>query len=132
MADFEVRVHGLDKLNAALLELGTNAARRAGKKALRQGANVILDATRGQAPVRTGNLKKSLYTHDHGVIGDRILFSVDLRPRAFYGRFLEFGTSKMAARPFMRPAAENHAAQAVTVIATVLGQQIEIEAAKLA
>lgn len=132
MADFEFQVHGLEKLNAALLELGTNAARRAGKKALRQGANVILQATRDAAPVDTGHLqKKGFYTHDHGVSNDLVFFSVDLRKSAFYGKFLEFGTSKMAARPFMRPAAENHAIAAVDVIGAVLGVEIDAEAAKL-
>lgn len=132
MADFEFQVHGLDQLNAALLELGTNGARRAGKKALRQGTNVILQATRDAAPVDTGHLqKKGFYTHDHGTTGDLMSFSVDLRKSAFYGKFLEFGTSKMHACPFMRPAAENNAAAAVDVIAAVLGIEIEAEAAKL-
>jgi HK97 gp10 family phage protein len=31
---------------------------------------------------------------------------------AFYGRFLEFGTSKMAAKPFLRPAADSMAREA--------------------
>jgi HK97 gp10 family phage protein len=130
-ADFEFRVDGLAALNAALLELGTNGARRAGKKAMRQGANVILHATRDAAPVRTGNLsRKGFHTHDHGIQGDMVFFSVDLKKSAFYGKFLEFGTSKMAARPFMRPAAENYAKDAVAVIAAVLGEQIAIEAEK--
>ena len=132
MADFEFKVSGLDKLNAALLELGTNGARRAGKKALRQATNVILQATREAAPLRTGNLsKKGFYTHDHGITGDLIFFSVDLKKSAFYGKFLEFGTSKMPAQPFMRPAAENNAREAVAVLGAVLGAQIETEAQRL-
>ncbi|MGF6932978.1 HK97 gp10 family phage protein [Paraburkholderia sp. UCT70] len=32
---------------------------------------------------------------------------------AFYGRFLEFGTSKMSAKPFLRPAADSMGSEAV-------------------
>ncbi len=130
MADFEFRVAGLAELERKLTALGTRGARNAARRALRQGANVILQATRQATPVRSGNLRRALYTHDRGVMGDSVMFSVDLRSSGFYGRFLEFGTSKMAARPFMRPAAENQAQVAVRVIAESLGVQIEIEAAK--
>lgn len=132
MADFDFQVSGLDQLNAALIELGTNGARRVGKRALRQGTNVVLYATRDAAPVKSGNLKnKGLYTHDRGISGDVISFSVDLKPNAFYGKFDEYGTSHQVAHPWMRPAAENSAAEAVTVTAVNLGAGIEAEWAKL-
>lgn len=133
MAELEFNVSGLSQLNAVLLELGTNAARRAGRKAQRQGANVILRAMRETAPVRTGNLKKKgFYTHDHGVVGDKVWFSVDLKKNAFYGKFLEFGTSKMAPHPFMRAAAEAASSSSVAVLAVVLGDAIVVEAERLA
>jgi len=43
----------------------------------------------------------------------------------WYWRFHEFGTSKMAARPFMRPAAANRAEVAAEEIATVLEQFLD-------
>jgi HK97 gp10 family phage protein len=49
----------------------------------------------------------------------------------FYWRFVEFGTSKMAARPFLRPAFESRKYQAATEIKTRLAKRIEVEAAKL-
>ena len=132
MDDFRFEVKGLAEMNAALLELGTNGARRAGRKALRQGANVVLRATRNTAPVLTGYLsKKGFYTHDRGVLGDQVLFSVDLKKNAFYGRFIEYGTSKMQAQPFMRPAAADSARDSVAVTGEVLGLAIIAEAEKL-
>jgi HK97 gp10 family phage protein len=41
---------------------------------------------------------------------------------AITARFLEFGTSKMAARPFIRPAVENNASAAVEAIKTGLAK----------
>lgn len=43
----------------------------------------------------------------------------------FYWRFLEFGTEKMSARPFMRPALESSADQVVSTFADKLGKQLD-------
>ena len=101
-----------------------------GRKALRQGANVILRESRmlvqGGHPTLpnriTGLMARSLYTHDRGITGDTINFSVDLKGMAFYGKFVEFGTSHARAYPFMRPAAENKAVEAVETMGATLGE----------
>ena len=41
-----------------------------------------------------------------------------------YGRFLEFGTSKMAARPFLRPAWERHRKQIVNDVANEMNKAL--------
>jgi HK97 gp10 family phage protein len=46
----------------------------------------------------------------------------------FYWRFLEFGTIKMAARPFMRPAFDVSSNQAISLITNKLAELIEKEA----
>lgn len=43
----------------------------------------------------------------------------------YYWRFLEFGTSKMAARPFMRPALENNVSPATDAITSKLNTAID-------
>jgi HK97 gp10 family phage protein len=50
---------------------------------------------------------------------------------AFYWRFLEFGTVKMAAKPFMRPAFDSINREAAEVIKGKLADGIEKEAANL-
>lgn len=50
---------------------------------------------------------------------------------AFYWRFLEFGTAKMSAKPFMRPAFDSMAGDAVNRIKERLASGIEKEAARL-
>jgi HK97 gp10 family phage protein len=43
----------------------------------------------------------------------------------FYFRFLEFGTSKMAARPFIRPALSQNAQRATDVVVESLNKEID-------
>ena len=56
---------------------------------------------KAKAPVRTGTLRRSIASvfSNGGLTGK-------VGPSVFYGRFIEFGTRRMGARPFMRPAAE--------------------------
>jgi HK97 gp10 family phage protein len=49
---------------------------------------------------------------------------------AYYWKYLEFGTSRMGARPFMRPAFEANKVDAAQRIADVLRTQIDKAAAK--
>jgi len=53
----------------------------------------------GQPPyAQTTGLKTSIR---HEMVG---LLSAIIGPTVFYGKYLEYGTKRMAARPFMRPA----------------------------
>ena len=132
--DFNFETSNLAAFAQRLREMGTTTARAAGRKAMRQGANVILRESRRLVKAGhpafpekiTGLMARSLYTHDRGITGDNIVFSVDLKKLAFYGRFIEFGTSRSRAYPFMRPAAEGKAQEAVRVIADTLQGVIEL------
>lgn len=56
---------------------------------------------KAKAPVRTGTLRRSIHSvFENG--GQRGLVG----PSVLYGKFVEFGTRRMGARPYMRPAAE--------------------------
>src|SRR5574337_1230655 len=58
--------------------------------------------------------------------------SGNLSMDAYYASWVEFGTSKMAARPFMRPGFEAKKNAAVEAIKDYLAKRIPEEAAKLA
>lgn len=52
--------------------------------------------------VDTGNLRRNI---EHGVMGDDTAYvGTDVK----YGKYVEFGTSRMPARPFLKRAVENH------------------------
>lgn len=66
-------------------------------------------------PVDTGRLRNSI-THQQEsenveVIGTNVS----------YAPYVELGTSKMSARPFLRPAAEGHAAEYAAILKSFLG-----------
>lgn len=66
-------------------------------------------------PVRTGNLRDSINNRPAGTHSQEIGTKVE------YAGFVELGTSKMRAQPYLRPAAENYADEYVNIIRSVLG-----------
>lgn len=111
----------------------TKAATGAVRPAAQAGAQVFYNEVRQRAPVsdkphstkdkkqtyQPGNLRAAIYQAymDKESGQERASYRVSWNKRdAFYARFVEFGTSKMPARPFLRPAfdaVQNKALQAV-------------------
>lgn len=131
MADFAVEITGLKELDRALQELAWPAARRALRKGMRQGANVIRDEARAKAPLDTGLLKRQIRTRERSEQEGNMRFAVEIPRSVFYGRFIEYGTSKMPAKPFLRPAAEGKTEEAVTAMRDALSEAIYLEMTKL-
>jgi len=67
--------------------------------------------------VDTGTLRRSITT----VMSNGGLTGV-VGPSVFYGKFIEFGTRRMGARPFMRPAAEAVMPGFAAAVAAALGK----------
>ena len=88
------------------------------KDAMQQAKDRALEIIGGKAegyakritPVRTGNLRNSIthaqYDEDTEIIGSNVE----------YAPYVELGTYRMAARPYLRPAAENHSEEYKQVI----------------
>lgn len=73
----------------------------------------------GEAPaIRTGTLDLSVMPTDLSDDGGHL--SINVRASAPYADFLEYGTYKMAARPFMRPAVQRIKEQFGAVLARVV------------
>ncbi len=125
MDDFSFDCPGLAAFERMLLAMGTTGARKAGQAAMRDAGPVVVQAVKDKAPRRTGLLKRSIWLRSQGVQGDNIVFSVDVRKIAFYARFLEYGTSKMSPKPFMRPGAAEATNQYVATLTVSLGRNIQ-------
>lgn len=80
---------------ARRLALAAQLVEEEGQQFQQQWGEEWADEMRGTVPVDSGNLRDSIQQVEPGGItmGD-----------AFYWRFLEYGTSKMAPHPFIRPA----------------------------
>lgn len=117
------RVTGIEQIRATLLALPGALAKRSLKKAVMKPAMLVRDEARRIAPKDSG-----LLASDIAVAQDRKpeLDGMDARAVVFvtwkgkggapYWRYVEFGTAKMAPRPFMRPAFETNAATGIAMI----------------
>ena len=111
MADIELE--GVDEILNKLQQIGNNIIRLE-NKALKNAAQPVLDDAKSSNSFndRSGNLRKGLkisnIKNKEGV--KYILVGVDKSDdsKIYYGKFLEFGTSKMSAKPFMQPAYEKN------------------------
>ena len=128
-----VHVSGLSELQATLKALNEDMTTKIARYATKAAAKVVLEKAKALVPVDTGALKASLEVHEirktqltseytvmvntftmkkykegsqvrrHRIEGHK---TYEDWGDFYYGRFIEFGTVKMAARPFLRPAFE--------------------------
>lgn len=152
-----IHVSGLKELNDALKELPERIARNALSAGVYAAAKVIKDEARALAPNYTGpvakghpppgTLKRSVIMKHiaeksgkyqqtfyvlvrHGKKYKKQGKKGNLSQDAFYWRFVEFGTVKMAAKPFMRPAFESKKQEALEAMREKLATRIAEEASK--
>ena len=145
-------IEGLKELQAAMKQLPQNIGRNVLRGAVSAGASVIRKEARDKAPVYQGRIPAG-----HAPAGTlrRAVFQKQIREAsswfkqvffvsvksgkkqqkkgldAYYWRFVEFGTKKMAAQPFLRPAFESKKHEAVEAIKRYLATRIPKEAEKL-
>jgi len=89
-------IKGFDSLQrklSSIAELNT-------KEAVLEGAGQLAEIVRNNAPVNTGFLKNSITVRETDGRADMVVGA----PYAF---FVEYGTSKMPAQPFIRPALDD-------------------------
>lgn len=110
---------GFKELDADFKLLSNAEKRQVSRKAVRAGAVVFRDAVRANAPVRSGLLKRSISVDTvRGLAIAGVKFKKVLikkkgkkgkhKSTPFYWYFLEHGTSKMSAQPFVRPAFDSN------------------------
>ncbi len=100
------RVEGLDELERQFDRLIDTTKRKTMQKALNAGIAPIKKEAKAQAPVKTGLLKKSIRSKQMKFT-DKPAVGIYVSGKAYYWYFIEHGTSKMAAAPFLRPAADS-------------------------
>ncbi|WP_411679850.1 HK97-gp10 family putative phage morphogenesis protein [Clostridium thailandense] len=123
-----IELTGVDEILNKLQQMGANVGRLE-NKALKNAAEPVLEDAKANVPVRTGKLKKGLkITNVKKKDGMKyILVGVDRgdNSEVFYGKFIEFGTSKMTARPFLQPAYEKNKNKIQKAIAETLKEGLK-------
>jgi HK97 gp10 family phage protein len=155
---FETTIEGADEIKRKLRQLPERIARNAMRRALRKGANVIRDAARSGAkrvddPESSNQIWKNVVTQGGGRKMEKQMGGPVMRVGVmggakskkagtgsgkanpggdtWYWRLLEFGTSKMRAQPFLRPAASEKAGAAIDATVNAMRTEIDKELAKL-
>jgi len=95
-------VRGGDQLARNLARLNGGERRQAQRDGLEAGARVVEIHSKRLCPVDTGFLRNSIQV-DSVTPTEAII-----APHTEYAEPVEFGTSRMAARPYMRPALDQH------------------------
>lgn len=148
----EFEIKGLDGVLAKMRTLSPKLQRKGLVAAVRKGANIVRDDARNRAkqfddPSTPKPIWREIVTRVNGRRGRQeggVVMQVGVRGGArseksnrssnssndagssvWYWRLLEFGTSEMAAQPFMRPALESNTEKATDAIVTELKRQLD-------
>lgn len=112
-----VEIYGTQKLIARLARLA-KALDPAAVKGVKEVAKAIRDDAKELCPVDTGSLKKSIrigtyakpkgQTHSIRVTAGGHITNPKTKRKVDYASYVEFGTSRQRAQPFLRPAIVKH------------------------
>jgi len=103
MAAVEVEVEGIDKL-IRMLENAQRSLVDELDALIDSAAKLVWDTAVTLVPVRTGRLKNSIRIEETGRPMERVVRAGG--DEAPYAPYVEYGTSRMAAQPFLCPSAE--------------------------
>lgn len=123
-----IELSGVEELISRLKQIGANISELE-NKALKKAAEPVLQDAIANAPERTGKLKKGLKISG---IKNRdgakyVLVGIDRSDtsKIYYGKFIEFGTAKMSARPFLEPAYEKNKKEIMEEIKNTLKEGLK-------
>lgn len=129
----DMNLDGMDRISSRLEKMGKEGV-KIGNKGLEQGANAIITEAKNilnsNGSVRTGKLKKGLKISKVKKKGNKKYIQAGIQrddnSEIFYGKFLEFGTSRMSARPFLVPAYYSKKEEAKKIIINELKKGLGI------
>ena len=124
-----------DDLLKTLSQFPKNIQNNVMTGAIRAGANVIRDEARIRVPKKTKDLAKSIVSiKRRAETRNQVKFSVTpsrgKNKAGWRAHFIEFGTSKMSAKPFLRPAFEASENKSLDAAKDYIAKRIPQEAAK--
>jgi len=108
---------GIKQAQSQLKNLPRNV-KRTMPPATEAGADLFFDAAKSGAPARTGRLRAGMGIKLEANTGRAVTYAVF--NTVFYSRFVEYGTIKMSAQPFMRKAADQFGQQIFAVMRNII------------
>lgn len=111
----DAKFEGWPELRKALTQLPKDIQAKALRNLATAGARELAKEVKARAPSDTGKLRRNIMVKSFKARNGRARAYVGIREQgggkadpkdSFYWKFLEFGTSTIQARPFIRPAAD--------------------------
>jgi HK97 gp10 family phage protein len=112
-------VRGGAELQRNLNRLAGAERRRAQRDGLEAGARIVETYAKLLVPVDTGTLKGSI------MVDEVTPVQAIIAPHTDYAEHVEFGTSRMEAQPYMRPALDEHENEIVQAVRDTVAAFVE-------
>jgi HK97 gp10 family phage protein len=119
MPTITMTVRGGAELQRNLNRLTGAERRRAQQDGLEAGARIVETYAKLLVPVDTGTLKGSI------MVDEVTPVQAVIAPHTDYAEYVEFGTSRMEAQPYMRPALDEHEAEIVQAVRDTVAAFVE-------
>ncbi len=119
MPTISMTVRGGDQLRRNLDRLAGAERRRAQQDGLEAGARIVETHSKLLCPVDTGFLRNSIQ------VDSVTPMEAIIAPHTDYAEHVEFGTSRMAAQPYMRPALDEHENEIVQAVRDTVAAFVE-------
>ncbi len=127
----EIEITGLKEFRKMCLDLAPREARNLARSTVHGVAGQIRKEMRKRAPKDDGDLRKAIKTKRRRMQGDvaisdvRIEHGATAKYSAFYWHFVEFGTIKRSAQPFIRPTVDFIQPQLPDIFRDEFGKRLE-------
>jgi len=119
MPTITMTVRGGAELRRNLDRLAGAERRRAQQDGLEAGARIVETYAKILVPVDTGTLKGSI------MVDEVTPMRAIIAPHTDYAEHVEFGTSRMEAQPYMRPALDEHENEIVQAVSSTVAAFVE-------
>jgi len=119
MPTITMTVRGGAELQRNLNRLVGAERRRAQQDGLEAGARIVETYAKLLVPVDTGTLKGSI------MVDEVTPVQAVIAPHTDYAEHVEFGTSRMEAQPYMRPALDEHENEIVQAVSSTVAAFVE-------
>ena len=118
----KVTIIGLDDLDKGL-DKSEKQIMTATRDTVEESLKLVRDSAKDNAPVDSGKMRDGIgmEVDDDGLNGTVGQFDPDV----YYSEFVEFGTSKQPAQPFMAPAAEDARQKIPGMFRSNIGKAVE-------
>ncbi|WP_233120164.1 HK97-gp10 family putative phage morphogenesis protein [Tissierella creatinophila] len=110
-----MKVEGIEDLLVEIERLGREGS-KIENKALKEAGDAVKISIQNETPTRSGKLKTSITVSRVKTKGGIKQVEVGPGSDGYYGKFLEFGTVKMKANPFMSRGYETSKSEAERII----------------